>query len=814
MEQPELLSSSTSHSKPSRAGRLGLPPIANTPLTWLILGSLLVLDLFAHLAGPVGIEVPVYFIAALFLIAAVPSARRKIAVTAIGTAIIAVHYWISLSAVDSSAWRVAIGHGSTIALIWFVVALGLRDRRTEGTLRQTEERFRALVDASAQIVWTTDADGNVVEDSASWRAFTGQSYEEWRGSGWLNAYHPDDRKRIQTNWQKVLAEKTKLDAQYRLRRHDGQWRWIQVRAVPLLSADGSVRGWIGMNTDITERKQAEADALFLLDLSECTRLAMDPDELMWATAVAAGEYLQGARCSFFEIDLQKDRFTVRRDYHPHAPSVVGTYPLGPLGPAIIGLGEAGRAGVVRDIAEDERTAQFVDAYRKLGMRSFVMVPLLRDQRMVSALVLTAEEARDWSEREVGLLKAVAERTWLAVERLRLDTALRQSEEALRIADKRKDEFLATLAHELRNPLALMRNVVNLIQIPGSSEDELLWGRDILDRQVNYLTRLTDDLFDVSRITRDKLELHRERTEIAEIVNAAVESCRSLAQERGHELAVQLPQRTIYIDADRVRLTQVFMNLLTNAAKYTPTPGKISVRVEQTGGMAVVRVRDSGIGLSADQLAHVFDIFYQADRSYARPEGGLGLGLTLARRLIQIHGGTIEARSPGINQGSEFIVRLPILGDASPLQPFVPRRDGTNQPSTTTRRILIADDFPESANALAKLLRADGNEVQAAQDGLEVLDTMAKFQPHVVVLDMSMPKLNGYDTARIIRQQPWGKEVILIAMTGWDRQQDLRRTKAAGFDAHMTKPVKYEALLEVLERLTRDKGTDPVRSPEL
>ncbi len=785
-----------------------------TPLAWLVIGSLLVLGLLADLLGPVGVSVPAYLLAILFLIVALPSARLKIPVAAIGTVITAIHYFSYSAAADTPAWQAVLNHVSIVILIWFVIAVYLRDKRSENALSESEGRLRAIMEASSVILWTMNAQGQAVEDSRSWRVFTGQSFEELKGLGWLNAYHPDDRKRIQTDWQRALAGKTRLEAQYRLRRHDGQWRWTQVCATPLLDSNGSARAWVGMNTDITERKQAEADALFLLDLSECASLATDPDELMWAAAVAAGEHLQAARCGFLDMDLENDRFTVHRDYHPHAPSVVGTYPLSPFGPAIVNLGESGRVSIVCDTTEDERTAQYVDAYQQIGVRSFVAIPLLREGRMVSSLVVAAQEARSWSEGEVALAKAVAERTWLAVEKLRLDAAVRQSEEALREADKRKDEFLATLAHELRNPLALMGNVVNLIQIPGSSEGELRWGRDILDRQVNYLTRLTDDLFDISRITRQKLELQKERVDLREIVNAAVESSRPSIDEREHELVVTLPKQAIYVEADRVRFAQVLMNLLTNAAKYTPKPGEISLSVEPAGGLVVVRVKDTGVGLSAESLAHVFDMFYQVDRSYSRSDGGLGLGLTLVRQLVEMHGGTIEARSAGINQGSEFIVRLPILREPYPPQPFASPREAAKHPAATARRILVADDFPESANALAKLLRSDGNEVQVAQDGLEALDTIAKFHPHVVVLDIAMPKLNGYDAARIIREQPWGKKIILIAMTGWGQQQDLRRAKENGFDAHLTKPVKYEAFLAALDQLTMDKGTEIGRSPEL
>ena len=787
---------------------------SETPLAWLVIGSLLVLDLLADLSVPVGVSVPAYLLAILFLIVALPGTRLKIPVAAIGTVITAIHYFSNSAAADSPAWHAVLNHVSIVILIWFVIAVCLRDKRSENALSESEGRLRAIMEASSVILWTMNAQGQAAEDSRSWRTFTGQNFEEWKGLGWLSAYHPDDRKRIQTDWQKALAGKTRFEAQYRLRRHDGKWRWTQVCATPLLDSDGSARAWVGMNTDITERKRAEADALFLLDLSECTGLATDPDELMWAAAVAGGEHLQAARCGFLDINLANDRFTVHRDYHPHAPSIVGTYPLSPLGPAIVRLGEAGRVSVVRDTAEDERTAQYIDAYQQMGVRSFVAIPLLREGRMVSSLVVAAQEARSWSEGEVALAKAVAERTWLAVEKLRLGAALRQSEEALREADKRKDEFLATLAHELRNPLGLMRNVVNLIQIPGSSEDELRWGRDILDRQVNYLIRLTDDLFDVSRITRQKLELQKERVDLREIVNAAVESSRPSIDEREHELAVTLPRQAIYVDADRVRLAQVLMNLLTNAAKYTPKPGKIWLNVDPAGGQVLVRVKDTGVGLSAESLAHVFDMFYQVDHSYARSEGGLGLGLTLVRQLVEMHGGIIEARSPGINQGSEFVVRLPILSDQHSTKPFPPPRDQAKIPAEAVRRILVVDDFPESANALAKLLRSDGNDVQVAEDGFEALDAAARFRPHVVVLDIAMPKLNGYDAARIIREQPWGKDMVLIAMTGWGQQQDRRRAKENGFDAHLTKPVKYEAFLAALDQLTMDRGTEIGRSPEL
>lgn len=773
---------------------------SGSAIYWLAIILLLIGVFLADLYSPFGVAIPTSYVAALLLVVALPGAREKILVGLASTVLVIVDYFFLPDSPEIPRWIPIFNGVLTVALIWIVAGLGLRHRRAQDAMRRSEERFRALVEASSQIVWTADGAGNIVEDSPSWRAFTGQSLEQRRGSGWLNAYHPNDHKRIQAQWENATARKIPLEAQYRLRRHDGQWRWTSVRAVPLLSADGSARGWVGMNTDITERKQAEADTLFLLDLSDCIRLASDPDELTWAVAVAVGEYLQTERCSFIEANPESDQFTIHRDYRLHLPSLVGTYRLSALGPKIVSDCQAGHKITVFDSTRDERTAIDGENYQRIGVGAFAATPLLREGRLVSVLFVSTAEPRDWSEREISLIAAAAERTWLAVEKLRLNSALRQSEEALRDADRRKDEFLATLAHELRNPLALVRNVVSLSQSSGFSEVQQRWGRDIIDKQVSYLTRLTDDLFDISRITREKLGLHKEHVELSEIIKTAVDSSRPFIEERGHKITFTLPPSAVYIDADRVRLTQVFMNLINNAAKYTPDPGQIWLTLGLQNDHAIVQVKDTGIGISPENLPRLFELFYQADRSFTRAEGGLGLGLTLVQRILELHGGTVQAFSLGVNQGSQFVVSLPVLQETSPHEL---RKELDGDSSTTkprVRRILVADDFPQSAETLAQLLRQEGYDVQIAQDGLEAFKAAERSRPDVIVLDLAMPELNGYDAARKIREEPWGKHVVLIALTGWGQQRDRHRTKEAGFDAHLTKPVKYEAILELLGNL--------------
>jgi CheY-like chemotaxis protein len=326
--------------------------------------------------------------------------------------------------------------------------------------------------------------------------------------------------------------------------------------------------------------------------------------------------------------------------------------------------------------------------------------------------------------------------------------------------------------------------------------------------------LTDDLFDVSRITREKLVLQREPLNLAEVIGASVESSRPLIDQRNHELTLTMSQNSVYVEADRVRLTQVFMNLLNNAAKYTQSPGHIWLNVEQAGDTVVVRVKDTGIGIAPENLPHVFDLFYQVDRSFTRSEGGLGLGLTLVHRLVEMHHGKVEVRSDGVNRGSEFIVHLPVLPYEA-LQERAEDDSGNGYAiANRCRRILVADDFPQSAEILARLLRQDGNDVQVAQDGIEAVETAAQFRPDVAVLDLAMPKLNGYDAARMIREQPWGKHMLLIALSGWGHQLDRQRTKEAGFDAHLTKPAKYETLMELLAHLPEDGQLAAGRDHEL
>ncbi|HEX6315921.1 MAG TPA: ATP-binding protein [Gemmatimonadaceae bacterium] len=361
------------------------------------------------------------------------------------------------------------------------------------------------------------------------------------------------------------------------------------------------------------------------------------------------------------------------------------------------------------------------------------------------------------------------------------------------ADRRKDEFLATLAHELRNPLAPIRNWVNVLRLSGGSESgRHIW--DMMDRQVSHMVRLVDDLMELSRITRGKIDLRMEPVELGPIIAAAVEASRPLIESARHQLTVDVPDEPIVIVADAVRLAQVVSNLLNNAVKYTNEGGKITLTVHNEGQYAVISVSDTGIGISPEALPTVFDMFVQEHSRQDRPQAGLGIGLTLVRSLVEMHGGTAEAHSAGPGQGSQFIVRLPrsTTAAATPDNDVVPLR-----PVREMTRVLVVDDNRDAAESLGALLRMMGADVRVARDGRGAIEIFDAFRPAAVFLDLGMPDMDGYEVAHQIRSRPDARDTVLIALTGWGQERDRRRTAEAGFDRHLAKPADLETLQSVL-----------------
>jgi PAS domain S-box-containing protein len=439
-------------------------------------------------------------------------------------------------------------------------------------------------------------------------------------------------------------------------------------------------------------------------------------------------------------------------------------------------------------------------YRNRGTRwiDATYTPDVERSGSVRGLIACVNDITERKELEIQLLENATEQQDVA-EALRASEArYRELAEQLQAADQRKNEFLALLAHELRNPLAPIRNGLHLVRI---ANDAIARERAcaMMDRQLRHLVRLVDDLLDVSRITRSKLELRREAVELATVVRNAVEASGELIDSFDHELLVELPDEPVTLDADPVRMTQVISNLLNNAAKYTNPGGRLEVRAWRDAGEAVISVRDSGIGIANENLERVFELFSQVHGDPPRATGGLGVGLSLVRGLVQMHGGTVEARSEGLGGGSEFIVRLPASAQKQREETDPAEPNGSALPRTPprTKRVLVVDDSRDNAESLGQLVRSMEHEIELAYDGPSAVAAAERFAPDVVLLDIGLPGFDGYEVARRIRSSAQGRDARLIAITGWGQASDKRRAWAAGFDAHLTKPVDPAALLSII-----------------
>ncbi|MDB5744440.1 MAG: putative histidine kinase, atypical hybrid [Polaromonas sp.] len=441
-----------------------------------------------------------------------------------------------------------------------------------------------------------------------------------------------------------------------------------------------------------------------------------------------------------------------------------------------------------------KVAIFAELHRKsraLELANLALVSEVNERRHAELRLSELNETLD---------RRVTERT----------QALHASETQLREADRRKDEFLATLAHELRNPLAPLRNAAQVLRMKGLAMTKLHWASEMIDRQVQAMSHLIDDLMDVSRINQGKMELRLEQVELMPVLQNAIESSRPLIDECKHKLVLSLPDEKLMVRADATRLTQVFMNLLNNAAKYMDNGGLIELHALQANDEVVVIVKDAGIGIAAERLQSVFEMFSQVETALSRSRGGLGIGLTLSQRLIEMHGGSVEARSEGLGHGSEFFVRLPLLASQhnEPTLDSFPNLDTAEAAPDSGLRILVADDNLDSAGTLTLLLEIMGHTVRQVHDGEAAVQEAADFDPQLILLDIGMPKLNGYEACRQIRAQSGGSARTLVAITGWGQPDDRLASQEAGFDRHLVKPVDLAVLQNLITVLTEDHRERP------
>jgi PAS domain S-box-containing protein len=570
----------------------------------------------------------------------------------------------------------------------------------------------------------------------------------------------------------------------------GTSAYFQFRWGPVLAEDGSVEQVVGVSRDTTGRRMLEARlreseerAAFLLRLSDAMRSLDDADAIEATATRMVAAHLGASRVLIGEFE--DGRVHIRRDHVDGVASLAGSYPMPALGLRALAAFERGEPFVVEDVARDPQADDGTrTGWISVGIASHVCVGLYSGGRVAGVFCVHHAAPRHWSAAEVNLVREAAERTWAAIERVR-------AEQALKEADRHKDEFLATLAHELRNPLAPISNAIQLMRrADGRDAMDRLSG--IVERQVRQIVKLVDDLMEIARISRGKIELDRRALALADIVRDAVEASRPQVERGGHALDVTVGDPSLVVHGDAVRLTQVLTNLINNAAKYTSAGGRIELLAQREGPAVALRVRDNGRGIPAAQLPHVFDMFAQPHLGNRGDGDGLGIGLAIVRKLVEMHDGTVEAHSAGPGLGTEFVVRLPLLHGTAP--------DGEPDAAGTTlagHRVLIVDDNADAADTLALLLEAHGARARAVYGGPAALTVLPGFAPDVVLLDLGMPEMDGFDVARAIRAEGHA-HVRIVALTGWGQRTDRERTRAAGFDHHLTKPVDLRALAAWLD----------------
>ncbi len=687
-------------------------------------------------------------------------------------------------------------------LYWFGTNTDVTElREAREALADSEERLRLALDAGHMGVWDWNVRTGGLKWSDSLEPLHGIVPGTFRGTfdHFQELIHPEDRVAVNAAIRHALDAAGEFYVEFRNVWRNGDVHWIAGSGKVFPGDDGQPIRMIGIGLDVTRRKRAEQTARFLADASAALAELVDFDSTLqklsslavptfadWATVDLAEADGSLRRVGVSHVDPAKVQLAheVHRRFPPDPAALQGVW----------NILRTGRSEIVSDIT-DELLVQSVEGeellgiMRQLGLRSYIGVPLtVRGKTLAVITFINAESGHRYDHTDLAVAEDLASRAAIAIDNAQLYRELRD-------ADQQKDEFLATLAHELRNPLAPIRNGLQVLRLSGGRGGMADEARSMMERQLSQMVRLVDDLLDMSRITRNNLELRKERVSLAAVVNSAVETSRPLMEQVGHRFSRSLPDVPVYLDADLTRLAQVFSNLLNNAAKYTEPGGHISLTADLSGAdEVVVEVRDNGLGIPADALPRIFEMFSQVDRNMERAQGGLGIGLTLVRRLVELHGGTVEARSDGPGRGSQFVVRLPVARATRPAETS-PIDDGLSE--TVKRRILVVDDNHDAAKSMGLMLDLMGNETHTVHDGLAAIQAAEEFRPDLILLDIGLPKLNGYDACRRIRQQPWANGMVIVALTGWGQDEDRRRSQEAGFDHHLVKPVDIADINRVL-----------------
>jgi PAS domain S-box-containing protein len=718
--------------------------------------------------------------------------------------------------------RDAAGRVEGVAIFAYDVTDLVRSRRTAEALARdlgySEQRFRSLVTATSDIIWATPPSGEFVEEQPGWSTFTGQAREEYQGWGWLDAVHPEDRDRTVRAWEASLATRTPFQLEYRLRRQDGMYRDMLARAVPVLEKDGRVREWVGAHRDVTRQRQDEAElerlltreqrhALQLQGLASAALVISEADSVehvLRAITEQAREVI-GAHQAVTSLSLEgwaqavhatsmSDKYAAWREWK-ESPDGTGIYSW------------VCRLNVPMRLTQPELEAH--PAWGGFGrhkarhppMRGWLAAPLVgRDGRNLGLIQLSDRYDGDFSSEDEAILVQLARMASVALENTRLMAETQA-------ANRAKDEFLAVMSHELRTPLTAVLGWTQMLRGRQNDAKAVDKGLAVIERNARTLAQLIEDVLDVSRIITGKLTLHRKGVDLVGVVQAAVEVVRPHAEQKNVSVSLEVDvggNGTAMLVGDPGRLQQVCWNLLVNAVKFTPTGGRVVVRVDRSEQELRVRVTDSGKGIRAESLPHLFERFWQADGSATREHGGLGLGLAIVHHLVGLHGGGVRAESAGEGKGSTFIVTLPVpavlpeaqaeaLPGAEAAVPAV-KLDGVS--------VLLVEDAPDARELIALMLRERGAQVSTASNASEAMERLKTSLPDVLVSDIGLPGEDGHSLLRRVRAWAEARDqwVPAIALTAYASAEDARRAYRAGFQVHLSKPLEPATLIEAVARL--------------
>jgi PAS domain S-box-containing protein len=684
--------------------------------------------------------------------------------------------------------------------------LELEQQGANERLQEANERLRSVVDYVVDAIVTIDERGTIASWNRSAERIFGYSSEEMIGDNisrlMPEPYRSDHDSHLATYGQTGIAKVVGVNREMIAQRKDGT-----VFPIDLAVSEYVLQGkrlFTGIIRDITERKRADERTKFQVNAtallaslsdssSHLSRIAKLPVPLFADWCVVDLCSFDGRVVKSAAAHSDPEQKTILRRLKKRLPQRFGSKTL---------VGDVIRRGKARLIVDavnpfeyaEPKTPEDRDLLCGLDSQSIICVPLTTHRVTFGAITcVLSGTTRKYNEADLAAAEDFAQRASIALENVRLYEEAKE-------ADRRKDEFLATLAHELRNPLAPVRNALEIVRTPGVDTAVSEKALTVIDRQVDHMVRLVDDLLDLSRLMRGKIQLRKERLLLRDVITRSIETARPLIDAHSHKLEVSVPKGPVALFADPVRLEQIISNLLDNSAKYTEPGGLIKLCAHARGDEVVIKVRDTGIGIDPKLLPHLFDLFRQAESSLELSRGGLGIGLTLVRRLVDIHGGKVEARSDGPGTGAEFIVRLPLLKEQAPVPAPEVILTTSERASGPQHRILVVDDNVDAAEMLSTLLRLDGHRVWVVHDGLAALDAAQAYRPEVILLDIGLPELNGYEVAKSLRTREKSRKLTIIAMTGYGQERDCQRSLDAGCDAHLTKPVAPQALRTFLREL--------------